>query len=99
MFQPFPPIRLPKFVKLIRRLNYPSPFRFEKLQANGIAVAMQWLAVGHPSRGAKLPCARSENQLRTFIPVPDADHARTLDTDVFRKCGLHAGNLPMALEN
>jgi hypothetical protein len=99
VFLQFPPIRLPKSVELICRLNYPSPFQLEELHPNGIAVAMHWLAVSHSSRGTKLSCARSKNQLRTFIPVPGADYTRTLPTDVFRKCVFHAGNMPITLEN
>src|SRR5271167_4867353 len=98
MFQQFPPIRLPKLVKLICRLNYPSPHGLEELHPNGIAVAMQWLAVSHSSCGTKLSGARCKTELRTFIPAPHADHARPLGTDVFCKRGFDTGHPPMALK-
>jgi len=54
-FRQFPPIRSPKFVKLICRFNYPSPVRFEELHTNRIAFTMDWLAVGHPSSERNSP--------------------------------------------
>ena len=49
-------------VKLFGELNNPSPFRIEELHANGKAIALQRLAVGYSSRGAKLSGARGELQ-------------------------------------
>jgi hypothetical protein len=60
---------------------------------------MQWLAVGHSSRGAKLSGARDERQLLAFLPVAHADHARAARTHVFRKRRFRAGRPPMAVEH
>src|SRR5258708_26234124 len=60
---------------------------------------MQWLAVGHSSRGAKLSSARYERQLLALFPVAHADHARATRTHIFRKCRFPAGRPPMAVEH
>src|SRR5712671_1586350 len=79
--------------------NNPSPFGLEKLHANRIAVAMQWLAVGHSSRGAKLSGARDERQLLALLPIAHADHAGAARTHVFRKSRFGAGRPPMTVEH
>src|SRR5208283_1688366 len=93
------PIRSPKIVKLICRFNYPSPVRLEELHANRIAFAMDWLAVGHPSCGAKLSRARGKHQPRILVPAPDADHSCTLCADIFRKRSFRAGKLAITFQN
>src|SRR5208337_5244592 len=99
IFQQFPPIRSPKIVKLICRFNYPSPARLEELHANRIAFAVDWLAVGHPSCGAKLSRARGKHQPRILVPAPDADHACTFRADIFRKRSFRAGKLAITFQN
>src|SRR2546429_4947346 len=74
-------------VKLFGELNNPSPFRIEELHANGKAVALQRLAVGYSSRGAKLSGARGELQRIALLPVPRADHPRAARTHILRKRG------------
>src|SRR5580700_4641363 len=95
LFQSFPPIRSPEPVELTSRLNYPSPLRFEEFHPNRIAVAMDWLAVSHPSRRTKFASARSKHNLRTFIPATHAHHSCPARAYVFRKRRLSARVLPM----
>ena len=89
---------LSRWAKHVWDSNNPSPFGLEELHANRIAFAMQWLAVGHSSRGAKLSGARDQRQLLAFFPIAHAYHARAARTDVFRKCRFRAGRPPMAVE-
>jgi hypothetical protein len=79
-------------------LNYPSPFWLEELHANSKAVALQWLAVRYPGRGAKLSSARGEDQLLALFPTAHTDDTRATRTYVFRKSRFRARRLAMAVD-
>src|SRR5262249_38858385 len=89
-FQLSPLPRPPFRVKLFGGLNNPSPFRVEELHANGKAFALQGLAVGYSSRGAKLSGARGEPQRFARFPAAHTEHACAARTHVFRKCRFHS---------
>ena len=99
MFQQFPPVRLPEFVKLICRFDYPSPRSFEELHPHRVAVATQRLAVSHSSLRTKFSGARRQLQGRAFLPAPPADYAGAFHADVFRKRCFRAGQMPMSVEH
>ena len=98
MFPRFPSLPLRRSAKLSGILNNPSPSRLEELHADGKAVALHRLAVGHPGRGTKLSGTRTEGEPVIGLPAPRADHARATFADIFRKCGFGAGRLPVAFE-
>jgi hypothetical protein len=98
LFQTFPPIRLPIYVKLSWGLDYPSPFGLEKLHANRKAVASQWFAVRYSGRGAKLSGARCERQPFAQFPAPGAYDPRATRTHIFRKRRFRTGQLAMAVQ-
>src|SRR3977135_154979 len=60
---------------------------------------MQWLAVGHPSRGTKLSGARYERQLFALFPIAHTDYARAARAHIFRKSRFRAGRLSMTVEH
>src|ERR1700730_13777985 len=76
----FPPFRSPFYVKLSWGLNYPSPFWLEELHANSKALALQWLAVSYPGRGAKVSSARGEDQFLALIPAAHTYYSRAART-------------------
>jgi hypothetical protein len=84
----YPPDR---YVKLSWGLNNPSPFWLEKLHTNGIAFAMQWVAICNASRRTKLTSAGNERQAFAFIPAAHADHPRATRTHIFCKSRFHSG--------
>jgi hypothetical protein len=85
LFLAFPPIRSTVTSSYLWGLNNPSPFWLKELNANRKAFALQWLAVGHPSRGAKLACARNERQPLVLFPAAETDDASAARTYIFRK--------------
>ena len=97
LFQRFPPIRSPFYVKLSWGLNNPSPLWLEKLQANSKAAALQWLAVSNSGRGAKLSSARGEDQRFALFPAAHTHHARATRTHIFSKSRFRAWRPAMAV--
>ena len=93
----FPPIRSPFYVKLSWGLNNPSPLWLEELHANDKAVALQWLAVSNPGRGAKLASARGEHQGFALFPAAHTHHARATRTHILCKSRFRARRLTMAV--
>lgn len=79
-------------------MNYPSPFWLEELDTDSKAVALQWLAVSYPGRGAKFSSARGEGQFFALFPAAHGNHTRAMNTDVFRKSRFGTGRLPMAVD-
>ena len=98
MFARFPSLPLRRSAKLSGILNNPSSLRIEELHANGKAVALHRLAVGHSGRGTKLSGTRTEGEPVIGLPAPRADDARATFADIFRKCGFGTGRLPVAFE-
>jgi hypothetical protein len=94
----FPSHPLRRMAKLSGILNNPSSLRIEELHANGKAVALHWLAVGHPGRGTKLSGTRTEGEPVVELPAPRADYTRATFADIFGKCGFGTGRLPVAFE-
>src|SRR5712692_10155322 len=86
----FPPFRSPFYVKLSWGLNNPSPLWLEELHGNYKAVALQWLAVSNPGRGAKLSSARGEYQWLAMFPAARTYHARATRTHVLCKSRFRA---------
>src|SRR6266478_1484955 len=95
LFQRFPPIRSPFYVKLSWGLNYPSPFWLEKLHPDRKAVALQRLAISYPGRGAKVSGARGERQFLALFPAAHTHHSSAARAHVFRKCRFRARHLAM----
>ena len=82
LFQRFPPVRSPYYVKLSWGLNNPSSLWLEELHANSKAFALQWLAVSNPGLGAKLSSARGKHQWFALFPPARTDHTRATRTDI-----------------
>src|SRR6266480_425847 len=85
------------YVKLSWGLNNPSPLWLEELHANGKAVALQWLAVSNPGRGAKLASARGEDQGFALFPAAHTHHARAPRTHILCKSRFRARRMTMAV--
>ena len=98
MFPWFPSLPLRRSAKLSNILNNPSSARIEELHADGKAVALHRLAVGHPGRGTKLSGTRNNGEPVIKLPAARTDYPRASFADVFRKCGFGTGRLPVAFE-
>ena len=99
LFQAFPSYPLAVlYVKLSWGLNYPSPLWLEELHANRKAVALQGLAVRHSSRGTKLSVACGEDEPVIRVPPANANHARSVGTDILRKRRFRSRHLSIPFE-
>ena len=66
---------------------------FQELETDGKAVVAQALAISDAGLGAKIARKQFERYMIVAVPAADGKDAGAAGADVFRKSGLHTGNI------